>query len=103
AEDGTRDFHVTGVQTCALPICIHVDMDDLARAAYRLFPQLRIGIRRRHVASIAISCFVRKEPQEIRHGRPVRLPDPQTLAAAAYIGRASCRERVWRDAAAGGI
>src|SRR5207302_4353431 len=23
AEDGIRDFHVTGVQTCALPICFH--------------------------------------------------------------------------------
>src|SRR6266700_2373319 len=23
AEDGIRDFHVTGVQTCALPICPH--------------------------------------------------------------------------------
>src|SRR5690606_40272462 len=23
AEDGIRDFHVTGVQTCALPICSH--------------------------------------------------------------------------------
>src|SRR5690606_40389488 len=23
AEDGIRVFHVTGVQTCALPICIH--------------------------------------------------------------------------------
>src|SRR5690606_40830384 len=23
AEDGIRDFHVTGVQTCALPICLH--------------------------------------------------------------------------------
>src|SRR5690606_41141158 len=23
AEDGIRDFHVTGVQTCALPICWH--------------------------------------------------------------------------------
>src|SRR5690606_40854861 len=22
AEDGIRDFHVTGVQTCALPICV---------------------------------------------------------------------------------
>src|SRR5690606_39533399 len=25
AEDGIRDFHVTGVQTCALPICCSVD------------------------------------------------------------------------------
>src|SRR5207302_2943123 len=24
AEDGIRDFHVTGVQTCALPISIHL-------------------------------------------------------------------------------
>src|SRR5690606_40342420 len=23
AEDGIRDFHVTGVQTCALPISVH--------------------------------------------------------------------------------
>src|SRR5690606_40735425 len=25
AEDGIRDFHVTGVQTCALPIWTHVE------------------------------------------------------------------------------
>src|SRR5690606_40644342 len=31
AEDGIRDFHVTGVQTCALPIC--VTEDQLLRAA----------------------------------------------------------------------
>src|SRR5207302_3411434 len=29
AEDGIRDFHVTGVQTCALPIChAHYDHFD---------------------------------------------------------------------------
>src|SRR5690606_39430737 len=26
AEDGIRDFHVTGVQTCALPICFTVQL-----------------------------------------------------------------------------
>src|SRR5690606_40145940 len=26
--DGIRDFHVTGVQTCALPICQQFDLDD---------------------------------------------------------------------------
>src|SRR5690606_39284701 len=31
AEDGIRDFHVTGVQTCALPIC-----QDLVVLARRL-------------------------------------------------------------------
>src|SRR5690606_35768296 len=32
AEDGIRDFHVTGVQTCALPICI--DKKDRKAATY---------------------------------------------------------------------
>src|SRR5690606_41161182 len=32
AEDGIRDFHVTGVQTCALPICVQ----ELSRTAVRL-------------------------------------------------------------------
>src|SRR5690606_39980452 len=28
AEDGIRDFHVTGVQTCALPICLGIALVD---------------------------------------------------------------------------
>src|SRR6266446_8834665 len=28
AEDGIRDYKVTGVQTCALPISGHVDLDN---------------------------------------------------------------------------
>src|SRR5436309_12411789 len=35
AEDGIRDFHVTGVQTCALPIC------ELQRWEDRPFDALR--------------------------------------------------------------
>src|SRR5690606_25309543 len=31
AEDGIRDFHVTGVQTCALPICEGPDASSLRR------------------------------------------------------------------------
>src|SRR5690606_40197250 len=37
AEDGIRDFHVTGVQTCALPIWRHVDDGRNARGRHR-FP-----------------------------------------------------------------
>src|SRR5690606_41027804 len=29
AEDGIRDFHVTGVQTCALPICLNMRFGTL--------------------------------------------------------------------------
>src|SRR5690606_11521181 len=32
AEDGIRDFHVTGVQTCALPICQEMDVATWALA-----------------------------------------------------------------------
>src|SRR5690606_39356423 len=35
AEDGIRDFHVTGVQTCALPICMP-----------RMAPVFAVGARR---------------------------------------------------------
>src|SRR5690606_40169533 len=35
AEDGIRDFHVTGVQTCALPISLAIDPANL-RISLRL-------------------------------------------------------------------
>src|SRR5207302_7274544 len=34
AEDGIRDFHVTGVQTCALPICSFDDCQRLVKQAF---------------------------------------------------------------------
>src|SRR5690606_39931620 len=40
AEDGIRDFHVTGVQTCALPICLLIDFLDTAFVGAR--PLLRL-------------------------------------------------------------
>src|SRR5690606_39997732 len=41
AEDGIRDFHVTGVQTCALPICLAPCARDSPqkRPAGRWFPR----------------------------------------------------------------
>src|SRR5207253_5538430 len=36
AEDGIRDGHVTGVQTCALPICA-CDKPDVAHDCFLLF------------------------------------------------------------------
>src|SRR5690606_8120907 len=43
AEDGIRDFHVTGVQTCALPICIEpITMREAeALADPRIAPSIR--------------------------------------------------------------
>src|SRR5205823_7466036 len=82
AEDGIRDKLVTGVQTCALPIC----------AAGRATPRGSL-------------------PDELHRPRPVppRLQRVQQLMvrlrrqslATPKIGRASCRERVYISGGAG--
>src|SRR5688500_20221351 len=70
AEDGIRDYKVTGVQTCALPIFRAAPARVRRRAAQR-------GHARRHV----------RAARRVR-GAPARAVDEQ-------IGRASCRERVY--------
>src|SRR5256885_6786130 len=81
AEDGIRDYKVTGVQTCALPISLsfpsgrtaeEVVVDDAAGLAW----------------IVNLGCI------EL-HPHPVRTSDldhPNELRVE--IGRASCRERV---------
>src|SRR5436309_6092754 len=44
AEDGIRDFHVTGVQTCALPIC-----DDLGLPPGQMGKDVALGAGMRRV------------------------------------------------------
>src|SRR5690606_40813121 len=43
AEDGIRDFHVTGVQTCALPILIFEELKHIEN--YIVIQQLRFPNR----------------------------------------------------------
>src|SRR5690349_25073173 len=74
AEDGIRDLYVTGVQTCALPIC---DATHSSRACRSLDTRGAIGGG--SVASGAIACGL-----ESRDG----------ARSDREIGRASCRERV---------
>src|SRR3712207_8550056 len=86
AEDGIRDIGVTGVQTCALPICDHQGNDQ--------------QVQKRHPATGAAA---------VSGGEAARSGDAAAAAAAAaaaeggwhrlllsdgQIGRASCRERV---------
>ena len=65
AEDGIRDWSVTGVQTCALPICAQVDSPTEAP-----------------LDSSAAAPV--PEPSEA----------PEEAPTSDEIGRASCRERV---------
>src|SRR5690606_40432451 len=45
AEDGIRDFHVTGVQTCALPILLEVRASiPLGIVVHQLSPALVLGL-----------------------------------------------------------
>src|SRR5690606_40500197 len=96
AEDGIRDFHVTGVQTCALPIlAVSSSLFDEASGRERL----RASIGQIHYFDAP------------RVGLPGAMPDAGDNSALVadlsselsdrwQIGRASCRERVYISAVA---
>src|SRR3712207_6893168 len=83
AEDGIRDIGVTGVQTCALPICTgyHRGLDALRRAGWKGFGPVPWAhapnqgfLRALHALGEAAGAIGEADEAE--------------------IGRASCRERV---------
>src|SRR5690606_39878865 len=90
AEDGIRAFHVTGVQTCALPIFSHLASADEESAQterqLQSFGAIREAIpaRRYSLANSAGVCLGRS------YGFDLTRPG---LALYGEIGRASCRER----------
>src|SRR5690606_40224084 len=89
AEDGIRDFHVTGVQTCALPICLPWWGVSPLREAPR-FSAMGRPLRPGRLSWCSGG-----------HGNvPGRGPE---ASAAEEIGRASCRERGERSGGGGGL
>src|SRR5207248_8412670 len=88
AEDGIRDRTVTGVQTCALPIC-----QILGRAGFEIMDPNIVG----HAAAIMFPGPELAENAVERHFRIVRRKGRESAAWHRHllqIGRASCRERV---------
>src|SRR2546430_3831556 len=83
AEDGIRDLTVTGVQTCALPIC---------KASMRARPDGRINSETSRKRQASTACPRRWEPQKLETFLGSML-HPRELETEE-IGRASCRERV---------
>src|SRR5207244_6497432 len=88
AEDGIRDDLVTGVQTCALPICnrreSEEELKEKKKRKTRLIQNLPLSICPRapcHV--IAMEKFTYDSLQRNR-----------LCCLSRQIGRASCRERV---------
>src|SRR5688572_32613673 len=86
AEDGIRDLTVTGVQTCALPICR--DRIGVALARDQVVVQLGIGPvdAQLDVGRSPVPEDLEVEPAH--GGAPLVLGHEQ-------IGRATCRERVY--------
>src|SRR5690606_39298566 len=84
AEDGIRDFHVTGVQTCALPISVQYSVNVwFARMAVML-------------DAPTIDAYLAARGKE----DATRAPETKMIETLRWlgldkIGRASCREGVW--------
>src|SRR5690606_40900934 len=94
AEDGIRGFHVTGVQTCALPISFKVVLLAPDRAAYGDLCQL-ITVGRRAAEKGAYRLTL--EDLAKYSGRCLALWVPGDYVGGVecpQIGRASCRYRV---------
>src|SRR5258708_24737711 len=84
AEDGIRDDLVTGVQTCALPICLREPLLWIALASFAAFlpiPQVAMPVS----AALGLGTQLLLRTRLASHSRPALLVE---------IGRASCRERV---------
>src|SRR5256885_8839276 len=79
AEDGIRDYKVTGVQTCALPICLLVKGGGHAMAA---------GVTLRKTALAEFRAY-------LEEALSVAVAAARRVDALLIdeIGRASCRER----------
>src|SRR5207302_7494747 len=94
-EDGIRDFHVTGVQTCALPISELSGRDPSGVGGWFrcwLLQQGLLGIRGQLLRLKRLRRFL--GPRGIL--RALRLVPSLSEAFLQHpqIGRASCRERV---------
>src|SRR5690606_40825538 len=90
AEDGIRDFHVTGVQTCALPIWVRAMLrraQETGEAFASVHRIMDAHGREKHLVLLG------QGRRERESGEVVKLMG----YVVDEIGRASCRERVWNS------
>src|SRR5690606_40419196 len=93
AEDGVRDFHVTGVQTCALPIFFH-NVNFLSN-------QLTANEKERKKLEMMREDWIGNISHDIKtplasiqgYAELIKDQDYQFPIEEIKIGRASCRER----------
>src|SRR5207253_3907944 len=96
---GIRDGHVTGVQTCALPISRwHVEGPVIQRIAHPT-AQLELGgegVLERAEYRLGIVSLLRDGRVSDRQAVVDVVIADAGGVLVEEIGRASCRERVWR-------
>src|SRR5690606_40156590 len=90
AEDGIRDFHVTGVQTCALPICREEASRFVKKPDDPRVTRVGAFLRRTSLDELPQFINVLKGDMSVVGPRP----EVTWLADQYEIGRASCRETV---------
>src|SRR5690606_41102134 len=89
AEDGTRDFHVTGVQTCALPISYWIGVPLSVNASSSKFGSpTTAAISAIKIPSVnVVTTLVNATPRTNATARS------RTVPRIKKVGRASCRDR----------
>src|SRR5690606_39791400 len=91
AEDGIRDFHVTGVQTCALPIfrtLVEAGM-HFGHASGKWHPKMKPYI----FATRDKLHIIDLEKTREKMAEVLGLLEERVRDGKSEIGRASCRER----------
>src|SRR5690606_40877287 len=89
AEDGIRDFHVTGVQTCALPIFARLDLATRLNRSLEFLDPLLFGHAAPPACSVLLPSPTRGEGPGVRGTSAPNAPS----TIAAY----------WRANSSGGI
>src|SRR5207253_7249406 len=103
-EDGIRDGHVTGVQTCALPISYRPDVARRRPASRSRSRSATRGLPPRPRAIPRPSPVARERRESIPDGAYLTAAPPALRGGRrAEIGRASCRERVEIAGVAGSV
>src|SRR5207237_5152836 len=95
--DGIRDSSVTGVQTCALPICLLAAV-LIGMAALAVDIGFAIYKHRQMQSAADAAAFGAATALATGHPADFRTEAYALAAAVGYvneIGRASCREAVW--------
>src|SRR5690606_41082988 len=91
AEDGIRDFHVTGVQTCALPILVDDKMHARSIGPYSLITQQPLGGK----AQFGGQRFGEMEVWALEaYGASSTLREILTVKSDDVIGRAKTYEAI---------